>query len=889
MKSVNDIRRQFLDFFRSREHATPASAPLVPQDDPTLLFVNAGMVPFKNYFTGAARPPFPRAATSQKCVRAGGKHNDLDNVGYTARHHTFFEMLGNFSFGDYFKDGAIDAAWSLLTRDFALPKEKLMVTVYHDDDEAASLWKKIAGLPDEKIIRIATSDNFWSMGDTGPCGPCSEIFYDHGPGVEGGPPGSDNADGDRFIEIWNLVFMQFEQFADGRRTTLPKPSIDTGMGLERIAAVLQGVHSNYEIDLFKRLIAESEELTGVFAEGEKAASHRVIADHLRASAFLIADGVTPANEGRGYVLRRIMRRAMRHAHILGAKEPLMHRLAPTLIAEMGDAYPELRRAKPVIEAQLLEEEERFRRTLGNGLKLLEDELAGLKKGGKLPGETAFKLYDTFGFPLDLTQDILRGRGLEVDVAGFDAAMARQREKGRESWTGAEGGDNAAIWLSILERTKGNEFLGYGAEEGDGKLTAIVAHGEEAHVLREGAQAALVFDRTPFYAESGGQSGDHGVIRFANGAEFAVEDTQKQGGALHAHIGRLTKGAVKVGDKAKLEIDHARRQAIRANHSATHLLHAALRNVLGPHVTQKGSLVEADYFRFDFSHGQAMSAEEIGRVEDEVNAVIRQNAEGVIKEMAPQKAIEEGALALFGEKYGDSVRVLRLGDALDRAGKPYSVELCGGTHVRRTGDIAVFTILSEGGVAAGVRRIEAATGAAALAHLKAQAGLAKAISSNLKAPLAELPERVAQLQDERRRLERELAETKKKLALAGGGGQAAPTGPEQVAGVSVLARVLEGVPAKELRGLVDEGKKSLGSGVIAYVGVEDGKAALAVGVTDDLKAKVSAVDLVKAGVAAVGGQGGGGRPDMAQGGGPNGAEARKALEAIRAALEGALAA
>ena len=889
MHSVNDIRRQFLDFFRARAHATPASAPLVPQDDPTLLFVNAGMVPFKNYFTGAAKPPFPRAATSQKCVRAGGKHNDLDNVGYTARHHTFFEMLGNFSFGDYFKDAAIAHAWTLLTKDFGLPKEKLLVTVYHDDDEAAALWRKVAGLGEDKIIRIATADNFWSMGDTGPCGPCSEIFYDHGPEIAGGPPGSADQDGDRFIEIWNLVFMQFEQFEDGRRVPLPKPSIDTGAGLERVAAVLQGVHSNYEIDLFQALIAASVELTGVKADGERAASHRVIADHLRASSFLIADGVTPANEGRGYVLRRIMRRAMRHAHILGAKEPLMHRLAPALIAEMGEAYPELKRAKPAIEAQLHEEEERFRRTLANGLKLLDDELAALKKGQKLAGETAFKLYDTFGFPLDLTQDILRGRGLEVDVAGFDTAMERQREKGRESWQGADGADNPAIWHSILERTRGNEFLGYGAEEGQGALMAIVAGGAEQHELRDGVSAALVFDRTPFYAESGGQAGDRGVIRFANGAEFVVEDTQKRAGALHAHIGRLVKGAVQVGDKAALEIDHARRQAIRANHSATHLLHAALRNVLGPHVTQKGSLVEADYFRFDFSHGQAMTPEEIGRVEDEVNAVIRQNAEGVIKEMAPQKAIEEGALALFGEKYGDTVRVLRLGDSLKQEGKPYSVELCGGTHVRRTGDIAVFAILSEGGVAAGVRRIEAATGAAALAHLKAQAALAKAIAHNLKSPLSEVTDRVSQLADERRKLERELAETKKKLALAGGGGQAAPAGPEQVAGVAVLARVLEGVPAKELRGLVDEGKKTIGSGVIAYVGVEGGKAALAVGVTDDLKAKVNAVDLVKAGVAAVGGQGGGGRPDMAQGGGPDGGAAPKALEAIRAALEGALAA
>ena len=885
MTSVNDIRRQFLDFFAARNHAIPASSPLVPQDDPSLLFVNAGMVQFKNYFTGAATPPFPRAATSQKCVRAGGKHNDLDNVGYTARHLTFFEMLGNFSFGDYFKEGAIEAAWTLITRDLGLPKDKLLVTIYHDDDEAAALWKKIAGFGDDKIIRIATSDNFWSMGDTGPCGPCSEIFIDRGDHIWGGPPGSKDEDGDRFLEFWNLVFMQYEQFGDDRpRAKLPKPSIDTGMGLERMACVLQGVDSVFETDLFRTLKAASEELTKTKAQGEQAPSHNVIADHLRSSCFLIADGVSPSNEGRGYVLRRIMRRAMRHAHILGAKEPLMHRLAPTLIAEMGDAYPELKRAQPVIEAQLREEEERFRRTLANGLKLLDDEVTRLKPGEKLSGATAFDLHGTYGFPLDLTQDILRGRGLEVDVRGYDAAMEAERDRGRDSWKGADGADNPAIWHSILERTRGNEFLGYGAEAGDGKVAGIIADGAEQHELREGAVGALVFDRTPFYAESGGQAGDHGAIKFANGAEFVVEDTQKQAGALHAHIGRLVKGAIKVGDAAKLEINHERRAKIRSNHSATHLLHAALRNTLGAHVTQKGSLVEEDYFRFDFSHGHPVSADEIGRVEDEVNAIIRQNAEGVIKEMAPAKAIEEGALALFGEKYGDQVRVLRLGDALSADGKAYSVELCGGTHVKRTGDIAVFSVLSESGVAAGVRRIEAATGAAALAHLKAQAALAKAVSANLKAPLAELPERVAQLADDRRKLERELSETKKKLALAGDGGHAAPAGPENVAGVSVLARVLEGVPAKELRGLVDEGKKSLGSGVIAYVGVEDGKVALAVGVTDDLKGKISAVDLVKAGVAAVGGQGGGGRPDMAQGGGPNGADASKAIDAIRAALQ-----
>ncbi|MGE3303611.1 MAG: alanine--tRNA ligase [Hyphomonadaceae bacterium] len=888
MTSVNEIRSQFLDFFAERGHQRVASSSLVPQNDPTLLFTNAGMVQFKNVFTGAEKRAYARATSSQKCVRAGGKHNDLDNVGYTARHLTFFEMLGNFSFGDYFKADAIAFAWELITKGFGLPKEKLLVTVYHDDDEAAGVWRKVAGFGDDKIIRIPTSDNFWSMGDTGPCGPCSEIFYDHGPSVAGGPPGSPEQDGDRYVEFWNLVFMQFEQFADGRRENLPKPSVDTGMGLERIATILQGVKSVYETDLFVALIAASQELIGAKAAPDTIASHRVIADHLRSSAFLIADGVTPGNEGRGYVLRRIMRRAMRHAHLLGAKEPLMHRLAPALIAEMGAAYPELKRAQPVIENELLQEEERFRRTLGRGLALLDDEAAKLKAGGALSGETAFRLYDTFGFPLDLTQDILRGRGMSVDIAGFDTAMERQREKGREAWAGSGDAATGAVWRAIAERTGPTEFLGYAGEAGEGRLTAIVANGEEAHELRAGVNADLVFDRTPFYGESGGQSGDHGEIRFANGAVFAVADAQKEAG-LVVHRGKLISGAVKVGDAAALEIDHARRNAIRSNHSATHLLHAALRNVLGPHVAQKGSLVEADRFRFDFSHNAPMTAEEIERVEDEVNAIIRQNGEGVIREMAPEKAIEAGALALFGEKYGDVVRVLSLGEDPKNPQRAYSVELCGGTHVRRTGDIALLSVLSESGVAAGVRRIEAATGAAALAHLKAQAGLAKALAASLKTPIESLPERVAALSDDRRKLERELSDAKRKLALAGDGAVAAPAGPEEVGGVKLIARVLDGVPAKDLRGLVDDGKKSLGSGVIAYVGVDQGKAALAIGVTDDLKAKISAVDLVKAGVAAVGGQGGGGRPDMAQGGGPDGANASAALAAIRQTLEQAVAA
>jgi len=782
---------------------------------------------------------------------------------------------------------AITYAWDLVSKTLALPKDKLYVTVYPTDEEARTLWKKIAGVSDDRIINI--EENLWAMGPIGPCGFCSEIFYDQGDKVFGGPPGSADEDGDRFLEFWNLVFMQFEQIDEQTRIDLPKPSIDTGMGLERISAILQGVTSNYETDLFKTLIRASEALTRTKAEGEKTASHRVIADHLRASSFLIADGVMPSNEGRGYVLRRIMRRAMRHAYNLNPQAVVMHELAPTLIKEMGDAYPELVRAKPVIIDQLQQEEERFRRMLGRGLALLEDEVRTMKAGDKLSGETAFKLSDTYGFPLDLTQDILRGQGLTVDTDAYDVALERQREKGRESWAGSGEVAGEEIWLALKDKVGPTEFLGYAVDEGDAPLAAIVADGRIVDALPEGARGEIVFAKTPFYGESGGQAGDHGVIRFANGAEFTVEDTQKHAGVIHGHAGVMTKGAIKTGDVAKLSIDATRRNRIRANHSATHLLHAALRNNLGLHVTQKGSLVEEDRFRFDFSHGQPLTAEEIEKVEDEVNAVIRQNAEGVIREMAPDKAIEAGALALFGEKYGDSVRVLTLGDSISEHGKPYSVELCGGTHVKRTGDIALFSVLSEGGVAAGIRRIEAATGAAALAHLKAQAALAKTIASNLKSPLAETPDRVAQLADERRKLERELAEAKKRLALAGDGAQAAPAGPEQVNGVAVLARVLNGVPAKDLRGLIDEGKKSLGSGIVAYIGVDEGKAALAVGVTDDLKARVNAVDLVRAGVAAVGGQGGGGRPDMAQGGGPEGGKAPDALAAIRSALEKALAA
>ncbi|MFN3609749.1 MAG: alanine--tRNA ligase [Hyphomonas sp.] len=881
MNGVNDIRETFLGFFEKNGHARRPSAPLVPQNDPTLLFVNAGMVPFKNIFTGAEKPFSPRATTSQKCVRAGGKHNDLDNVGYTARHHTFFEMLGNFSFGDYFKDDAIRFAWELVTKEYGLDAKRLLVTVYADDEEAATIWKKVAGFDDSKIIRIATSDNFWSMGDTGPCGPCSEIFFDHGDKVAGGPPGSPEEDGDRFIEIWNLVFMQFEQHQDGSRTNLPKPSIDTGMGLERVAAVLQGVHNNYDIDLFRALIAAEEDVYGQKAEGDKTASFRVIADHLRTSAFLVADGILPSNEGRGYVLRRIMRRAMRHGHMLGAREPQMHRLVSALVAQMGQAYPELGRAQVAIEAAIEQEEARFQRTLGNGLSLLDKAASELSPGEALPGDVAFRLSDTFGFPLDLTQDILRGRGIEVDVEGFETALDAQRETSRAG--GFSSGDQATeeIWFSVRGDKGATKFAGYSSTSGEGKLIAIATGGALSDAAGAGP-AELVFDATPFYAESGGQAGDHGEIIFEDGARFVVRDVQKRAGDLHVHIGELVSGSVKTGMKAQMNVNAARRKAVMANHSATHLMHAALRKVLGAHVTQKGSLVEADRFRFDFSHGAPVTAAQLEAIEDEVNAQIRANIETGIKVTTPEKAIEAGALALFGEKYGDEVRVLSMGDAGD-GGRPYSVELCGGIHVSRSGDIAVFTILSEGGVSAGIRRIEGATGAEALAYLKGRAQIGSDLAESLKVPLKDLPRRVAALSEERRSLERELSEAKRKLAMGGGGG--APAGPEVINGVNLIARVAEGVGGKELRALVDEAKSKIGSGVVVFVGVDGGKAGVAIGVTKDLTEKFSAVELVKSAAAAIGGQGGGGRPDMAQAGGPDGDKANEALEAVRAALKG----
>ncbi len=885
MTSTNDLRRSFLDYFGGAEHEQVPSAPLVPYNDPTLMFVNAGMVPFKNAFTGLETPPAPRATSSQKCVRAGGKHNDLDNVGYTARHHTFFEMLGNFSFGDYFKEEAIHHAWTLLTREWGLSPDKLTATVYHTDDEAFDLWRKISGLPEERIIRISTNDNFWSMGETGPCGPCSEIFYDHGDHIFGGPPGSPDEDGDRFVEIWNLVFMQFDQGADGERRDLPKPSIDTGMGLERIAAVLQGVHDNYDTDTFKALINASENLTGVEATGDHAASQRVIADHLRSTSFLMADGVLPSNEGRGYVLRRIMRRAMRHAHLLGANEPLMHRLVPALVTEMGQAYPELVRGQALIEEVLLREETQFRRTLDKGLKLLDEATGDMAEGGELDGETAFKLYDTYGFPYDLTEDALRARGIGVDRGGFDAAMERQKAAARAAWKGSGEAASGEVWFDIAEREGASEFTGYAATSGEGTVVALVKDGAEVDRAAAGDDVVILTNQTPFYGESGGQTGDTGAISTPSGFSAQVTDTSKPLGRLHAHHATISSGEIAVGDNVQLDVDTERRTQIRANHSATHLVHAALRNRLGGHVTQKGSLVAEDRLRFDFSQPAPLSPDDIAAIEAEVNAEIRANEPVATRLMSPDDAVEAGALALFGEKYGDEVRVLSMGRAGER-GRNYSVELCGGTHVNATGDIGLFRIISESAVSSGVRRIEALTGEAARQWLVEREDALKAAASAIRATPEEVPVRISALLDERKRLEKELAEAKKALALGGGGVAFGPANTdEDIGGVKFSGQVIDGLSPKELRPLLDEAKARLGSGVASIIAVNDGKAAIAAAVTDDLTDQLSAVDLVRAGVEALGGKGGGGRPDMAQGGGPDGDKADEALAAVKAAVAG----
>jgi alanyl-tRNA synthetase len=901
MQSTNDIRAAFLDYFARHGHEVVASSPLVPRNDPTLLFTNAGMVQFKNVFTGVEKRPYQRAATAQKCVRAGGKHNDLENVGYTARHHTFFEMLGNFSFGDYFKEQAIELAWNLVVREFGLDRERLFVTVYAEDEDAARLWAQIAGLPERRIIRIATSDNFWAMGDTGPCGPCSEIFYDHGPHIPGGPPGSADEDGDRFVEIWNLVFMQYEQRAGGgERVALPRPSIDTGMGLERIAAVLQGKHDNYDIDLFRALILASAEASGVAADGPQAVSHRVIADHLRAATFLIADGVLPSKEGRGYVLRRIMRRAMRHAQMIGCKDPLMWRLVPTLVQQMGAAYPELLRAQPLVTETLRLEEESFRQTLGRGLALLEEmaEGRGLKDSRTLDGAVAFTLYDTYGFPLDLTQDILRPRGIAVDLATFDAEMAKARARSRGSWVGSGEAATEAGWYALRDEVGATEFLGYETESAEGVILAILrgpqsGKAERVSDAKLGDEVAIVVNQTPFYGESGGQVGDSGAIFSPAGGELAVSDTQKKAGDLHLHLGRVRHGTLKVGDAVELRVDGDRRRKLRANHSVTHLLHQALRHRLGEHVTQKGSLVAPDRLRFDFSHPKPLGADDIAAIEAEVNAQIRGNRDVRTRLLTPERAVAEGALALFGEKYGDEVRVVAMGRADNGANggqHPYSVELCGGTHVGRAGDIGVFKIVGESSVAAGVRRIEALTGAAAEAHLAEEEALLRQSAAALRTSPAELPARLARLVEDHRRLERELAEARRALAVGGqsagmlsrGDGTAAD-GVRRIGDVAFDGRLVDDVPGRELRALADDLKRRIGSGIVAVVSRADGKAAIVVGVTRDLAGRFDAVELARLGAGAVGGKGGGGRPDMAQAGGPEAAHAEAALAAIEAAL------
>ena len=878
MQKVNDIRKAFFDYFETNGHEIVSSSPLVPRNDPTLMFTNAGMVQFKNVFTGNEERPYSRAVTSQKCVRAGGKHNDLENVGHTARHHTFFEMLGNFSFGDYFKDQAIELAWNLVTKEFGLNKDKLLVTVHSSDEDAADLWKKIAGIPDSRIIRIPTSDNFWSMGDTGPCGPCSEIFFDHGDHIPGGPPGSLDEDGDRFIEIWNLVFMQFEQLTADERIDLPKPSIDTGMGLERIAAVMQGTHDNYEIDMMQALIQASAEASKMDANS---VSHRVIADHLRASTFLITDGVLPSNEGRGYVLRRIMRRAMRHAHMLGCTDPLMFRLVPALIREMGNAYPDLKRSEPLVTETLKLEETKFKQLLERGLKLLDEATGEMAAGEELDGEVAFKLYDTYGFPLDLTQDALKVREITVDEDTFKSAMQRQREEARKAWSGSGDAATDAIWFGVRDKVGATDFLGYDTESAEGQIKAIVVDGKSVESAGAGAQVSLVLNQSPFYGESGGQMGDCGLIK-TDDVTITISDTQKRVDDVHVHIGVVESGTVNVGDEARLEVDHENRSRLCANHSTTHLLHEALRRRLGDHVTQKGSLVAPDRLRFDVSHPKGLSAEELATVEVDVNNQIAANASVSTRLMDPESAVEAGAMALFGEKYGDEVRVVSMGDDINA--DFFSTELCGGTHVKLTGDIGVFKILSETAVASGVRRIEALTGAGARAYFAETEKTLFEAALHLKANPSDVPARVKTLVEERRKLESELAEARKKLAMGGGASKSDDTNAvETVNGVAFSGRVLEGVPAKELKGVVDDLKTQMGSGVVAVLSINDDKVSLVVGVTDDLTATNSAVGLVQAGSAAVGGKGGGGRPDMAQAGGPDTSKANDALDAIKATI------
>jgi alanyl-tRNA synthetase len=879
--TVQDIRSEFLGFFKSKGHEIVPSSSLVPTNDPTLMFTAAGMVQFKNVFTGIEKRPYTRAATAQKCVRAGGKHNDLDNVGYTGRHHTFFEMMGNFSFGDYFKEDAIAFAWELITRNLAMPQDKLLITVHSSDEEAAAIWRKVSGFADSRIIRIPTDDNFWSAGDTGPCGPCTEIFYDQGDRLAGGPPGSADQDGDRFLEFWNLVFMQFDQQADGTRIPLPRPSIDTGMGLERTTALIQGKLSNYDIDILRAIIEHVADLTGVSPDGPQAVAHRVIADHLRSTSFLMADGVMPSNEGRGYVLRRIMRRAMRYAHMLGAKEPVIYKLVPTLVAKMGEAYPELKRAEGLITETLKIEEGRFRRTLETGLRLLEDEASKLSGGRKLAGDVAFRLYDTYGFPLDLTQDALRARNIEVDVEGFNASMEKQRDQARKSWSGSGDSKMDRIWFDILDKTGPTEFLGYENESAEGQIRALVRDGKIIDSAGSGESVQIIVNQTPFYGESGGQVGDIGMIRTADGTEVAITDTQKMLGKLFVHIGKVTKGILKTGDAAELRVDHHYRSSIRSNHSATHLLHEALRRVLGTHVAQKGSRQDAERTRFDINHPSPVTGSQISEIERLVNDEIRANTDITTRVLPLDDAVNSGAMALFGEKYDDEVRVVSMGSQEQGANKPWSVELCGGTHARRTGDIGIFKIIGESAVSAGVRRVEAVTGEGALAWFREQESRLHEAASLLKAAPADVVDRVRALVEDRKKLEVELANLRRQIATGGG----SATAPEirTIGTVKFTSRVLDGFPAKDLKPMVDDLKKKIGSGVVILIATDDDKASIVVGVTDDLTAKYSAVDLVRVGAEAMGGKGGGGRPDMAQAGGPNGAAANDAVVAIERAL------
>jgi alanyl-tRNA synthetase len=882
MTSSNDIRATFLDYFRRNAHEVVESSPLVPRNDPTLMFANSGMVQFKNVFTGQEKRSYQRATTAQKCVRAGGKHNDLDNVGYTARHHTFFEMLGNFSFGDYFKEQAIEHAWTLLTRDFALPKDRLLVTVFSEDEEAPVFWKKIAGLPDSRIIRIPTSDNFWRMGDTGPCGPCSEIFFDHGDKIAGGPPGSPDENGDRFIEIWNLVFMQFEEGPPGTRVPLPRPSIDTGMGLERFAAILQGKHDNYDTDTLRALIVASAEATGQDADGKWRVSHRVVADHLRAGTFLMADGVLPSNEGRGYVLRRILRRAMRHAHMMGAREPLLHRLVPALTRQMGAAYPEILRAESLVIETLRLEETRFRSLLERGLGLLAEESGKLGEGGTLPGEIAFRLYDTYGFPLDLTQDALRGEGKTVDTDGFAAAMAEQKRRARAAWAGSGEAATETVWFDLREKLGATEFLGYATESAEGAIQAIIVDGKAVDSAPAGTEVALVLNQTPFYAESGGQVGDTGLISAGEACRIVVRDTLKKLGDVFVHYGVVAHGEAKLGLPVVAEVDHARRGTIRAHHSATHLLHEALRRKLGTHVAQKGSLNAPDRLRFDVSQPTPITDADLAWVEAEVNARIRENAEVVTRLMTPDAAVAIGAMALFGEKYGEEVRVVSMGhdpNAVEKHGV-YSLELCGGTHVRRTGDIGLFRIVSEGAVAAGIRRVEAVTGEAALKLLEERDGQLNAAAAVLKARPAELAERIENLLEDRKRLEREVAELRKKLATGG-----AAAAVEEIAGLRVALRELGEMPPRDLKGIAEAILAGGTADLVAVVSTAEGKASIVVALGEAAKGKADAVALVRAAAAAVGGKGGGGKPDMAQAGGPEADKAGEALAAVRQLLAG----